>query len=138
MQAKGRKTLKFPFGCGSEEASFRLGSNLGIGCSQGLVFPKRLRPRKHVDDIDFVFMTSKELDISNTDALRNVFSEYGPFDYCINCAAYTNVDGAENNKEEAFAINAEAVKQIVAFSFIIFAYTFAASPSFRPLNPDSE
>ena len=31
------------------------------------------------------------------------------FAICINAAAYTNVDGAESNKELAFTINATAV-----------------------------
>ena len=34
------------------------------------------------------------------------------FDYCINTAAYTNVEKAESEQEKAFAINAEAVKNI--------------------------
>jgi dTDP-4-dehydrorhamnose reductase len=33
-------------------------------------------------------------------------------DYCINCAAYTNVEKAESDKEKAFSINAEAVKNL--------------------------
>ncbi|MDT0685501.1 dTDP-4-dehydrorhamnose reductase [Autumnicola psychrophila] len=58
---------------------------------------------------DFVFMDSSELDITNKCDLTQLFAAKD-FDYCINCAAYTNVEKAESEKEKAFKINAEAVK----------------------------
>ncbi|MDT0647221.1 dTDP-4-dehydrorhamnose reductase [Zunongwangia sp. F260] len=58
---------------------------------------------------DFVFMDSSELDITNKCNLHNLFGAKD-FDYCINCAAYTNVEKAESEQEKAFKINAEAVK----------------------------
>jgi dTDP-4-dehydrorhamnose reductase len=33
-------------------------------------------------------------------------------DYCINCAAYNNVEKAESEKDKAFKVNAEAVKKL--------------------------
>jgi len=60
-------------------------------------------------DIDFIFFSSTELDITNQEQTATVFERYS-FDYCINCAAYTAVDLAEDQEKTAFAVNAEAVK----------------------------
>lgn len=55
----------------------------------------------------FLFTTREELPIDDKEAVRNFF-EKQQIHYCINCAAYTAVDKAEENKEEAFKINADA------------------------------
>lgn len=60
------------------------------------------------DSVKFTFMSREELDISNRQALESYFNT-NSFDYCINCAAYTNVEQAEESIEEAFKINSEAV-----------------------------
>lgn len=52
-----------------------------------------------------------EVDITDKKALRIFFEKIKP-DFVINCAAYTDVDGAEASREMAFAINGEAVKNI--------------------------
>ncbi|MBT8262777.1 MAG: dTDP-4-dehydrorhamnose reductase [Bacteroidia bacterium] len=57
------------------------------------------------------FVTRKELDISNAAAV-SVWFENKSFDYCINTAAYTNVEKAESEKDAAFATNAEGVKNV--------------------------
>ncbi len=61
--------------------------------------------------LEIIFMDSKELDITNIESVNQVF-ETANFDYCINCAAYTNVDQAEQTPDKAFKINAEGVKNI--------------------------
>ena len=66
---------------------------------------------KQYTDLDFVFMNSKELDITNLKMVREVIG-LSSFDYCINCAAYTNVEQAEKQPEKAFAVNGEGVKNI--------------------------
>jgi dTDP-4-dehydrorhamnose reductase len=53
------------------------------------------------------------LDVSDTAAIAP-FCNSIDFDVCINCAAYTAVDKAEQEKELAFAINAEAPAQLAA------------------------
>jgi len=58
--------------------------------------------------LDLVFMGKNTLDISDSEAIKEVFTTQS-FAICINAAAYTNVDGAESNKELAFTINATAV-----------------------------
>ncbi|MBS1753977.1 MAG: dTDP-4-dehydrorhamnose reductase [Bacteroidetes bacterium] len=61
----------------------------------------------------FLFATKKELDITNAHSVKNYFSGHS-IDYCINCAAYTAVDLAEKNKDEAFLLNADAVATLAA------------------------
>lgn len=66
---------------------------------------------KDFPEIQFIFTSSKELDITNVAAIKKYF-ESNKFDYCINCVAYTNVDQAEREPEKAFAVNAKGVKNI--------------------------
>ncbi|SEL83656.1 dTDP-4-dehydrorhamnose reductase [Maribacter orientalis] len=62
-------------------------------------------------EIEFTFKSSKELDITDTLSIPKAF-ESQKFDYCINGAAYTNVEQAEKTPELAYAVNAEGVKKI--------------------------
>lgn len=55
--------------------------------------------------------TRETLDIENQDAIFNYLQEHD-IDICINTAAYTAVDKAENEKEQAFAVNSNAVKYL--------------------------
>jgi dTDP-4-dehydrorhamnose reductase len=60
---------------------------------------------------EFNFFDRTELDIANTEAINNVFDKYKPT-YFINTAAYTAVDKAETEQEQAYLINAEATGNI--------------------------
>lgn len=62
-------------------------------------------------DIDWLFMNSAELNITSNIDVQQCFSSKR-IDYCINCAAYTNVEKAESDRDNAFLINAEAVKNL--------------------------
>lgn len=62
-------------------------------------------------DYEFHFTDYDTLDITNQKQINEYFSEYEPH-YCINVSAYTAVDLAEQEKEKAFAINAEGVKHL--------------------------
>lgn len=62
-------------------------------------------------DLEFVFVSKEELDIENVELLTDFFRKNN-FSHCINAAAYTNVEKAESEPEKAFAINAEAVKNL--------------------------
>ena len=61
--------------------------------------------------LDFVFLDKNTLDITNTQAVKEVFASQS-FAVCINAAAYTDVDGAETYKAIAYAINATAVETL--------------------------
>lgn len=62
-------------------------------------------------DIDFHFASINELDITDTKKVQEFFENY-QFDYCVNCAAYTNVELAEDEEEKAYLVNAEAAKHL--------------------------
>jgi dTDP-4-dehydrorhamnose reductase len=66
--------------------------------------------------VNFIALDRSSLDISDAVALESFF-ETRDFDACINCAAYTAVDKAEQEKELAFAINAQAAGQIAELCF---------------------
>jgi len=62
-------------------------------------------------ELAMTFLTKEELDISNIELVSDFFKKNN-FHYCINTAAYTNVEKAESDRESAFKINAEAVKTL--------------------------
>ncbi|UOQ67057.1 dTDP-4-dehydrorhamnose reductase [Hymenobacter volaticus] len=53
---------------------------------------------------DIVFLPEEQADILDTGKLQAVFAQYQPA-YCINCAAYTAVDKAEDEVEIARKVN---------------------------------
>ena len=61
----------------------------------------------------FLFADKEELPVENAAAIKNYFT-VNTIHYCINCAAYTAVDKAENEKGAAFLINATAVGNLAA------------------------
>ena len=61
-----------------------------------------------VASADYLFTDIAELDISNEDAVI-AFVERNEIDTIINCAAYTNVDRAEEEPEVAKSVNTTAV-----------------------------
>jgi dTDP-4-dehydrorhamnose reductase len=62
-------------------------------------------------NFNFLFASRRELDIENSKETTKFFRNHS-FDYCVNTAAYTNVEKAESEKDKAFSINAEAVKNL--------------------------
>lgn len=56
---------------------------------------------------NFIYTDYQELDITNTSAIAEFFSQQ-TIHACINCAAYTAVDKAETEEEKAFQLNFEA------------------------------
>ncbi|GAB4183101.1 MAG: dTDP-4-dehydrorhamnose reductase [Calditrichia bacterium] len=57
------------------------------------------------------------LDITKADELRKLIAEFGP-DYIVNCAAFTNVDACETEKELSWNVNVKAVEQLAYLSRI--------------------
>ena len=60
----------------------------------------------------FIFTDSTSLDITDTEKVQNYF-EHHDVDVILNCAAYTAVDQAEDEPEKAFAVNRDAVENLV-------------------------
>jgi dTDP-4-dehydrorhamnose reductase len=64
--------------------------------------------------LNFIFLSRSELSIGDRQAVAQAFELHQP-GYFINCAAYTAVDKAEEEKELAFDINGHAVGVIAGF-----------------------
>lgn len=65
-----------------------------------------------LNHIDFVATGREELNITDQHAINNFFDQTHDFDFIINAAAYTNVDGAETDIESANAVNCLVVKYL--------------------------
>lgn len=61
--------------------------------------------------IQFTFTDKETLDVCHIEEV-NTFFEENDFDFCINTAAYTAVDNAETDQENAHLLNAEAVNYL--------------------------
>jgi len=57
------------------------------------------------------FLSSGSANILDKTGLQNIFAEYGP-QYCINCAAYTAVDKAEDEIDIARQVNRDGVANL--------------------------
>jgi len=73
--------------------------------------------QKNYPKLSFIFAGKKELDVTSPQQI-DPFFKANRFDYCINAAAYTNVDKAEEETAAAYLLNktaprllAEACKQ---------------------------
>jgi dTDP-4-dehydrorhamnose reductase len=66
---------------------------------------------EYSDKFQFSFKDVQYLDITDFSGLKNFINENKP-DYIINCAAYTQVDKAEQESEKAFLINQTGVKNL--------------------------
>ncbi len=77
---------------------------IGAGGMLGSDLVSALQTRKSA----FIPLTRKDLDITSAPNVREVIRTLRP-SAVINCAAYTDVDGCENNYETAFATNARGV-----------------------------
>lgn len=77
----------------------------GAGGQLGRELQRRLRRRKQV------FATDLELDICDCAAVESFIEEHG-IEVIVNCAAYTNVEAAEQDRELCYKINETGVKTL--------------------------
>ncbi|MCP4051123.1 MAG: dTDP-4-dehydrorhamnose reductase [bacterium] len=56
-----------------------------------------------------------QLDITDARAVNSTLSSPGDIDYLINCAAYTDVDGCETNKDLAVQVNSHAPQNLAFY-----------------------
>lgn len=108
---------------------------------------------EHLESIDMLHKlagddsdtTTVKLDITDLDAIRTIVKENG-IKVIVNCAAYTNVDGAEGNQELAELLNAKApenlamaMKEIGGFLVHISTdYVFGGDPYNTPCKEDQK
>lgn len=67
--------------------------------------------KKKYPELNFVYTDFDELDITDFKQVSKYFQN-NSFDYCINCAAYTDVDKAEEEQEQAEKINSIGAKNL--------------------------
>ena len=60
----------------------------------------------------FTFIDLKTLDLTDVNKVQDYFKQQ-EVDVVINCAAYTAVDQAEDEPDKAFAVNRDAIKNLV-------------------------
>jgi dTDP-4-dehydrorhamnose reductase len=89
---------------------------------------------------DGVGLTHAELDVTDAIAVRDAVTESAP-DVVLNCAAYTNVDRAESEPEEALRVNGEAAGIVAAESpavlYVSSDYVFDGSKREPYLESDA-
>lgn len=94
-------------------------------------------------NLDFVFVSRTELDITNENEVIQFFQN-NKFNAVVNCAAYTAVDLAESDEENARLVNATATqylaeataKQEIPFIHISTDYVFDGTVSKPRLETD--
>ncbi len=68
------------------------------------------------DGVEFTFSDSTSLDITVKEQVSNIFKSTS-FNYCINCASYTAVDKAEEEKGKAYKVNVEGANNLASSCF---------------------
>ena len=94
------------------------------------------------NDVD---ISTVKLDITDLEAVRSTVRENG-VNAIVNCAAYTNVDGAETNQELAEVLNAKAPKNLAVamkevgglLLHISTDYVFGKEPYNTPCKEDQK
>lgn len=78
---------------------------------------------------EVVALPRAELDITDSKQARGTIADVRP-DVVVNCAAYTDVDGAENEQEKCFAVNAFGPENLAAACRDIDALLITISTDF--------
>lgn len=94
---------------------------------------------------NYIFTDVAELDITNLAAVRAMVAE-NSVQAIINCAAYTNVDGAEDDAEMCYLLNATAVENLAVamkeagglLVHISTDYVFGGDPYNTPCTEDKK
>jgi dTDP-4-dehydrorhamnose reductase len=79
--------------------------------------------------LEVVALSHAELDITDQDAVRRVLTEARP-EVVLNLAAYTNVDGAEREREAAFAVNGAGAGHVARAATECGAWTIHVSSDY--------
>jgi dTDP-4-dehydrorhamnose reductase len=95
------------------------------------------------DDFSFIPLSQRMVDITKKDQVEQFFQD-NQFDFFLHLAAYTNVDGAEVEKEKAYAINVEGTKNVFEQSvakkinFIYISTDFVFDGKNPPFDEESK
>lgn len=102
-----------------------------------------LEQSKNYKEIECFFVTRNELDITNEELINHYFEDKS-FDFVVNCAAYTAVDKAEDDQENAYLVNAKATEFLakitkqkgIPFIHISTDYVFDGTEAIPRLETD--
>lgn len=95
--------------------------------------------------IELIAHPSSRLNVADADSVRTALAGLAPGDVVLNAAAYTDVDGAQTDRDAAFAVNADGPGLLAAATAAAGArlihvstdYVFAPEPGHaEPLEPD--
>jgi len=92
------------------------GKNGQLGKSINKIVNTDNGKNNYQQDNKFIFVGREELDLSSESGINHYFDNNDKFDIIINCAAYTQVDKAEQEVELANQINHLAVKQLASIA----------------------
>lgn len=119
----------------------------GANGQLGLSLRERAAGHRFVftDVVDLPGYETEHLDITSRDAIRALVEER-QIDAIVNCAAYTNVDAAEDHPELAELLNATAVENLAVVMqerggllvHISTDYVFGAEPYNTPCREDQQ
>lgn len=85
--------------------------NILVTGSNGQLGSELKEIHKDYPEYNFIFTDIQELDLTDREAVFGFF-EKNNLKYCINCAAYTAVDKAEDDRDLAMLVNAGSVEII--------------------------
>jgi dTDP-4-dehydrorhamnose reductase len=85
-----------------------------ISGANGMVAKAAISHCRSIGD-EVIALTRAEMDISNPDSVRAAFSRHRP-EAVLNCAAYTDVDGAQSDEAACRLANAEGVENLAVAS----------------------
>lgn len=68
------------------------------------------------NDEKYIFATRNEFDITDRDMIEGYIKNNPDIKIIVNCAAYTNVNGAEKDRETAYKINCDGVENLSEIS----------------------
>ena len=87
---------------------------VAITGSTGLVGSRVVELLK--DEFEFIELTHDKIDLTNKESVVSTL-QHANFDFFVHCAAYTNVDKAENeDKELAYKLNVDATRYLFEMS----------------------
>lgn len=72
---------------------------------------KTLQYLVNQESCKYKFYSKQDVDITNRQSIESAFAQHS-FNFCVNCAAYTDVEAAEKDNKEAFLINVEGAKNV--------------------------
>ena len=119
------------------------GANGQLGSEMRIVSKDSVHRYVFTDVVDLPDVETVKLDITDLDAVRRIVNEYG-VEVIVNCAAYTNVDKAETDKNLCRLLNATAPENLaVAMNevdglliHVSTDYVFGGDPYNTPCTED--